>query len=197
MKHPIKNLKSCDETWTGWTQTKASSVFPAVGIVGWVVKYDLQQNRSLLYNSVCLFANMQWPCAARLHLISSVSTTTFIIIPQMSTQESIQIKAGPVRSCFDAIVTTLTYKKIWNCMAHFSSQLYSETYFWHHVNVWRKRINFYKACFIFLQLVLLWPRQTTMSNVKTVGWLCQAKYAMPVYYFIVQENMLQQGPECP
>lgn len=35
-----------------------------------------------------------------------------------------------------------------------------------------------------------------MSNVKTVGWLCQAKHAMPVYYFI-QENMPRQGPEWP
>lgn len=142
---------------------------------------------------------MLWPCTAKLNLISSVSTTAFTTVPQV-TQESIQLlllNAGPIRNCFDASVITLIYEKICNCTAHFSPQFNSETDFWHHVNVWRMRMNFCMAYFIFLQLVHLWPRQTTMSNVKTVGWLCQAKYAVPVYYFIVEENMPQQAPEWP
>lgn len=40
---------------------------------------------------LCLFANMQWSYAARLQLISSVYTAPFTIIPQLSTQESIQL----------------------------------------------------------------------------------------------------------
>lgn len=60
---------------------------------------------------------------ARLHLLSSISTTTFTIIPQMFAQESIQllhIKAGPIRICFDANVATLVSKKICSRTAHFS-----------------------------------------------------------------------------
>ncbi len=63
----------------------------------WDVWYIMSYNKTDLCCTIqCLFANMQWPCTARLHLISSVSTTTFAIIPQMSTQKSLQIKTGPI-----------------------------------------------------------------------------------------------------
>lgn len=118
----------------------------------------------------------------------------------MSNQESIQLlqmNSGPLQNCLDASMTTLISKKICHCMAHFSPHFYSETDLWHHIKVWRERNNFCTGYLIFLQLVYVWPCQTTMSNVKTVRWLCQAKYAMPVYYFIVQKNIPRQRPECP
>lgn len=109
MKPPIKNFM-------GWnlncfdTDLKACSVLPAVGSVGCVV----YNKTDLCCTIQCLFANRQLLCSARLHFISSVSTITFTIIPQMSTQKSIQLlprKAGPIRNGFDANVTALIHEK--------------------------------------------------------------------------------------